>query len=98
MTLQNLENQLHSAQALLKAARKDGVYEWGLWEIERYVKECQRAYTKALKQRNKNENNDRTEPFFRRNELTPRAIGRYSYRDVKETTNLPNATNTTFNL
>lgn len=30
------------------------------------------------------QNNDRLEPFFRINELTPRAIGRYSYRDVKE--------------
>jgi hypothetical protein len=30
------------------------------------------------------QNNDSLEPFLIRNELTPRAIGRYSYRDVKE--------------
>ncbi len=50
MDLQQLEDQLHLAKFLLKAAKKDGVWEWGIWEIERYVKDCQKAHTKALKQ------------------------------------------------
>lgn len=52
MTLQHLKDQLNSAENLLKAAKKSGVWEWGIWEIERHLKECQKAYTKALKQQN----------------------------------------------
>lgn len=55
-TLEQLRDQLHSADSLLRAALKSGVYEWGIWEIKRHVNECQKvytkAYTKALKQQN----------------------------------------------
>lgn len=49
-TLEQLRDQLHSADSLLRAALKSGVYEWGIWEIKRYVNECQKVYTKALQQ------------------------------------------------
>lgn len=49
-TLEQLRDQLHSADSFLRAALKSGVYGWGTWEIKRYVNECQKAYTKALKQ------------------------------------------------